>query len=418
MPQQQITLDRSTVAGLKLDAGKTDQIVFDADMKGFGFRMRRDGARLRQSWIVQYRIKGRTRRFRIGDYPTINADQARKKAKTVLANVHLGADPQAEKEAERAKGSRTLRSVADQYLEMKELEMQRGQYRASSLRVTKIYLTRPQYFGPLHSHTITDITVADLAARLNYINRNSGTASAGRARSALSSMFTWAMRQGFMGPNPHNPASVTENPDVGPSRDRVLKDTELAAIWRAAGDDHFGKIVRLLIVTACRREEIGGLRRVEIDRDAGTITLPKERVKNKHEHVLPITPLAMQIIKSVPERAGRDHLFGDRSTTGFTGWGAAKNDLDDRLNKIAPWNLHDIRRSVATWMAENNIEPHVIEAILNHYSGHRSGVAGIYNKAKYARPIRSALAQWDDHLRSLIEGGKRKVLSFPQQEIA
>jgi integrase len=111
-------------------------------------------------------------------------------------------------------------------------------------------------------------------------------------------------------------------------------------------------------------------------------------------------------------------LFGDRSTTGFTGWGAAKNDLDDRLNKIAPWNLHDIRRSVATWMAENNIEPHVIEAILNHYSGHRSGVAGIYNKAKYARPIRSALAQWDDHLRSLIEGGKRKVLSFPPQEIA
>ena len=134
MPQQQITLDRATVAGLKLDAGKTDQIVFDADMKGFGFRMRRDGVRQRQSWIVQYRIKGRTRRFRIGDYPTINADQARKRAKTVLANVHLGADPQAEKEAERANGSRTLRSVADQYLEMKELEMQRGQYRASSLR--------------------------------------------------------------------------------------------------------------------------------------------------------------------------------------------------------------------------------------------------------------------------------------------
>src|SRR5215471_11722898 len=280
MRQQQITLDRSTVAALKLDEGKTDQIVFDADMKGFGFRMRRDGARLRQSWIVQYRIKGRTRRFRIGDYPTINADQARKKAKTVLANVHLGADPQAEKEAERAKGSRTLRSVADQYLEMKELEMQRGQYRASSLRVTKIYLTRPQYFGPLHSRAITDITVADIAGRINAINKNSGTVTAGRARSALSSMFTWAMRQGFMGPTPYNPASVTENPDARLSRDRVLKDTELAAIWHACRDDDFGKITRLLILTACRREEIGGLRWSEIDRDAGTITLPKERVKN------------------------------------------------------------------------------------------------------------------------------------------
>jgi hypothetical protein len=85
---------------------------------------------------------------------------------------------------------------------------------------------------------------------------------------------------------------------------------------------------------------------------------------------------------------------------------------------MAPWNLHDIRRGVATWMAENNIEPHVIEAILNHHSGHRGGVAGIYNRAKYARQIRSALSLWDDHLGSLIEGGKRNVLSFPQQEIA
>jgi integrase len=128
--------------------------------------------------------------------------------------------------------------------------------------------------------------------------------------------------------------------------------------------------------------------------------------------------MAMQIIKSVPERVDRPHLFGDRSSTGFTLWYRDKHALDDRIGKIAGWNLHDIRRSVATWMAENNIEPHVIEAILNHYSGHRSGVAGIYNKAKYARPIRSALAQWDDHLRSLIEGGNRKVLSFPKQEIA
>jgi integrase len=418
MDRQQQTLDRATVVKLKLDEGKSDQIFFDADLKGFGFRVRHDGARLRQSWVVQYRIKGRTRRLRIGDYPTINADQARKKAKTVLANVHLGQDPQSEKEAERANSSRTLRAVAEQYLEMKALEVERGQYRASSLRVTKIYLTRPQYFGPLHTYAITDITVADIAGRLNAINKNSGAVTAGRARSALSSMFTWAMRQGCMGSTPHNPASVTENPDDRLSRDRVLNDNELAAIWRGCKDDDFGRIVRLLILTACRREEIGGLRWGEIDRANGTITLPKERVKNKHEHVLPLTPLALEIIGLVKEQVGRNHLFGDRSMTGFTLWYSAKHDLDDRLGKIAPWNLHDIRRSVATWMAENNIEPHVIEAILNHYSGHRGGVAGIYNRAKYARQIRSALSLWDDHLRSLLEGGERKVLAFPQHETA
>ena len=416
MDRQQ-TLDRMTVASLKLDKDKTDQIFFDADEKGFGFRLRQDGDRLRRSWVVQYRKGGHTRRFKIGDYPTVSADQARKQARTVLAKVHLGEDPQSEKEAERTNGSRTLRAVANQYLEMKELEVQRGQYRASSYRVRKLYLTKPDYFGPLHAHAITDITVADIATRLNTINRNSGTPTAGRARSALSSMFTWAMRQGFMGPNPHNPASVTENPDDQTSRDRVLKDAELVAIWRACGDDDYGRIVRLLMLTACRRDEIGGLRRSEIDESSATMTLPKERVKNKREHVLPITSMAMSIIGSVPERVGRDHLFGDRSPRGFSAWDRAKQNLDRRL-KVAAWRLHDLRRSVATWLAEHgNVEPHVIEAVLNHHSN-RSGVAGVYNRATYSRQMRAALSQWDDHLRSLIEGGERKVLSFstPVQE--
>ena len=362
---------------------------------------------------MQYRTKASaTRRTKIGDYPTVTADQARKKAQTILAKVHLGEDPQSEKEKERASGSRTLRTVANQYLEMKELEVQRGEYRASSYRVRKLYLTGTAYFGGLHSTAITDITVADIATRLNIINRNSGTATAGRARSALSSLFTWAMRQGFMGHNPHNPAAVTENAYDQTSRDRVLKDAELAAIWRACGDDDFGKIVRLLMLTACRRDEIGGLRWTEVDRNSATLTLPKERVKNWHEHVLPLTPLALEIIGSVPERVGRDHLFGDRSPTGYSAWNRAKQNLDGRL-KIASWRLHDLRRSVATWLAEHgNVEPHIIEAVLNHHSN-RSGVAGIYNRATYSRQMRAALSLWDDHVRTLIQGGKRKVLSFP-----
>jgi integrase len=412
--EQQIELNRTTVASLKLAAGKTDQIIFDADERGFGFRLRRDGARLRRSWIVQYRFRGRTRRFKIGDYPTVTAETARKKAKTILAQVHLGQDPQSDKEADRANGSRTLRTVATEYLEMKALEVERGKYRASSLRVARLYLTGTAYFGPLHSHAVTDITVADIASRLNAINRNSGTSTAGCARSHLSSMFAWAMRQGFMGPNPHNPTSVTENPDDGSSRDRVLRDTEMAAIWRASGNDEFGKIVKLLMLTACRRVEIGGLRWSEIDQEAGTITLPKTRTKNKHEHTLPLTPVAAQIIESIPQRVDRDHLFGERSVSGFTDWDGQKHHLDARL-KLIDWRLHDLRRSVATWMAEHgNIEPHIIEAILNHYSGHRSGVAGVYNRATYARQIRVALNLWDDHIRSLIEGGERKVLAFPQ----
>jgi integrase len=210
-----------------------------------------------------------------------------------------------------------------------------------------------------------------------------------------------------------NPVAATEDPGPAQARDRVLSDSEIAAIWRAAGDDAFGKIVKLLVLTACRREEIGGLKWSEIDRNNATITLPASRVKNGHEHTLPLTTLALEIIGSIEQVVGRDHLFGDRSLNGFTGWGAAKDDLDDRLDKITEWRLHDLRRSVATWLAEHgDVEPHVIEAILNHYSGHRSGDAGTYNRAKYARQMRAALSLWDDHLRSLLDGRGRKVLPF------
>ena len=199
MAQQQISLDRATVAKLRLDAGKGDQIFFDADLRGFGYRLRNDGGRLRRTWIVQYRVKGRTRRLKIGDGAKLNADQARQAARKALAAITLGQDPQADKESERLNGSRTLRSIATEYLAMKDLEVQRGQYRGSSYRVTKLYLTG-KYFAPLHATPLTDITVADVAGRLNSINRDSGTVTAGRARSALSSVFAWAMRQGYMGP--------------------------------------------------------------------------------------------------------------------------------------------------------------------------------------------------------------------------
>ena len=144
-------LDADTIKILELPLGKTDVIFFDDDLIGFGIRLRGDGGRLRRSWITQYRVKGRTRRFRIGDVETINAKRARDAAGKVLANVKLGNDPQSKKEEDRKIVARTLKSVADEYLEMKKFEMDKGKYRPASYRVTKLYLTGKAYFGPLHT---------------------------------------------------------------------------------------------------------------------------------------------------------------------------------------------------------------------------------------------------------------------------
>jgi integrase len=408
-----LKLTQRNVAGLKLPDGMTDKIYFDDDLKGFGLRLRSDGGRLRRTWVAQYRVGSATRRLRIGDAETMNPDQARAKAKEELAKVALGHDPQGEKVAQRLNAAHTLRSVVDDYLAMKKLELERGEYRASSYRVTGLYLTGKAYFGPLHSTAITEITLPDIATRLNAITRNSGTVTSGRARSALSSLFAWAMQNGLMGRDPRNPVIATKKPKDATPRDRVLSEAELAAIWRACKDDDFGKIVKLLMLTGCRRDEIGGLRWNEIDLEKGLLSLPGERVKNGHAHTLPLTPLALAIIGSVHRRIDRDFLFADRSNVGFTDWSGAKRDLDDRLgDDVAQWRLNDLRRTVATQMGDLGVEPHIIEAVLNHHSGHRSGVAGVYNRAKYVRQVATALALWADHVRSLIDGGERKVLPF------
>ena len=109
---------------------------------------------------------------------------------------------------------------------------------------------------------------------------------------------------------------------------------------------------------------------------------------------LALSPLALDIVRAVPQ-TDRDHLFGDRANAGFTGWSNAKLEIDRRLvGAVKPWRVHDIRRTVATRMADIGIEPHHIEAALNHYGGHRRGAAGVYNRSSYAIALSSR--RWRD----------------------
>jgi integrase len=174
-------------------------------------------------------------------------------------------------------------------------------------------------------------------------------------------------------------------------------------------------MIKLLILTAARRAEVGGMCWSEIDIDKGLWLLPKERAKNKRALSLPLSALALSIVKSVPARVDRDQLFGERATSGFTQWVLGKQALDRRIaGKAEPWRPHDLRRTCATRMADLGVQPHVIESILNHYSGFRSGVSGTYNRSPYEREMRAALALWADHVSSLVHGSERKVVTFPQ----
>jgi integrase len=197
------------------------------------------------------------------------------------------------------------------------------------------------------------------------------------------------------------------------SRDRVLSDQELTAIWRACRDDDFGRIVRLLMLTGQRREEVGGMAGAEISFPQARWSIPRERTKNGRPHEVPLSSSAVEVIRSSPLATSRDLLFGEGRGP-FQGWSKAKAALDRRIDqsgaKVAPWRLHDLRRTVATRMAELGVLPHVVEAVLNHISGHKAGVAGTYNRALYSAEKRQALELWAEHVRTTVEDTTTKVI--------
>jgi integrase len=395
-----LKLDSKAVNALRLD-GKTDQIFFEDTLSGFGYRLRlgADG-KINASWIAQYRRAGSTRRVLIGAAAKISAEQARKAARKILGAVALGHDPQADRIDRRAKDQHSVRSVVAEYLAAKQPEV-----RERTLVETTRYLT-DKYFKPLHAMPIDTVSRKDVAACVVRIQRECGASTAARARATVSSFFSWAMQMGYA--VAINPVIGTVQPKEQP-RTRVLSDSELAAVWRACdGNGDYDRIVRLLILTGCRRQEVGGMRWNEFTDSKWTI--PGERSKNKHEHTLPLPSLAWNIINAVPRAAGRDHLFGVWADYGFSDWGA-KVDLDAKLGSaVGSWTIHDLRRTVATRMADLGIQPHVIEQILNHRSGHKAGVAGIYNRSSYEREVRAALALWADYVTALIEGRKSRVV--------
>jgi integrase len=266
---------------------------------------------------------------------------------------------------------------------------------------------------------MTHVTRSIIATRLTAIAAKHGPVSADRCRAALSAFFTWAMREGICEANPT--IATNTHSDAKP-RDRVLSAYELAEIWNALPSNDYGRIVRLLTLTGQRREEIGGLRWSEIDFNNLVITLPGARTKNKREHCVPLSDFAMEILAGCPRRDGRDLVFGE-GEGGFQGWSKSKTALDAAINEarikrhgtkapvFSAWRLHDLRRTCATVMADRlDVQPHIIEAILNHISGHKAGVAGTYNRALYASEKKAALALWGEHLRTIVERAESKIV--------
>jgi integrase len=367
--------------------------------KGLGLRVRRDGSR---GWIFFYRIGGAQKRLTIGnasnDPSGWTLEKARNRARALRVDVDHGRDPQVERAALDARArevtnARTVKDVADTYLATRAADMKPRSLEECTRHLNVLW-------KPIHGLGIKTIDGLEIADQLEAIENDSGPVARNRARSTLSAMFAWAIGRGWCDRNPVG----TTNKSKEASRDRVLTDTELAAIWKATPDNGYGRIVRLLMLTAQRREEIGGLRWSEIESlDApgkALIALPSDRTKNHRPHDVPLSTTARSVLLKQPQYAGREAVFGE-GEGGYSGWSRSKDRLDADCD-VKDWTLHDLRRTTATRMADLGVQPHVIEAVLNHVSGHKAGVAGIYNRSTYAAEKRAALELWANHINLIV----------------
>src|SRR5262245_37934807 len=362
-------------------------MLWDTTLIGFGVRKQRKSA----FYLIRYRINGRQRFLTLGRHGAFTPDTARREATRLLGVVASGNDPALAKAEAKQKSAETLGAELHRYLARKRLAMKPRAFEETQRHL----LVHAQ---PLHNLPLTKIDRRTIAQRLGEIEQCSGHVARNRVRSSLSAFFNWAIREGLLD---LNPVLGTGKADEGSSRDRVLSETELAQVLSARGHDQFSDIVRLLVLTGQRREEIGGLRWSEVDLERGLIVLPPDRTKNRRQHELPISTQVRAILERQPQRNGRDLVFGV-GAGGYSGWSDSKADLDARAKLKAEWRLHDLRRTAATMMAELGILPHIIEAILNHVSGHRAGVAGIYNRAKYQADMRDALERWGEHVAGIV----------------
>ena len=235
--------------------------------------------------------------------------------------------------------------------------------------------------------------------------------ASGRARAlfaALSSMFGWMQRHRLV---ETNPCAGVHRPPGPAERERVLSKDEVRRFWTAceALGTPFGPLFRLLLLTGCRLREVADMRHDEV-RDDGTWLIPSSRTKNRRPHIVPLPPLARDLLTSVPRIEGCSFVFSTTGTSPVSGWSKIKARLDTLMGATEPWRLHDLRRTGVTGMSELGIAPHVVELVVNHISGHRAGVAGIYNRSELLPERKAALERWAAQVEGIVSGQPGKIV--------
>ncbi|MGI4940706.1 MAG: tyrosine-type recombinase/integrase [Janthinobacterium lividum] len=402
-----IKFTERAIERLSCPDGKRDCLVFDLEQRGLVVRVVAAGSK---SYLVQYVIAGRKRRLPLGSVDAISLAAARDAARAVMGQVATGVDPAAARKAavesarvEALRERMTLAQVVGDW-ERLHLAHRSARYRKDATEAMERALK------PWWSRPAERLERRDVVAVVDKLTPSVARALAAYGRAC----FTWAQKRGSVPDNPFTALPVSSS---NVQRDRVLTDAEATKVWKAAaaGSTPYGPIVRLLLLTGQRRDEVRGMEWSELSDDLATWTVPGQRTKNGQPSVVPLSAPAQAILlerlKAVREQRGGLVFPGEGGKVPFGNWSKSKIELDKKSGVIG-WRVHDLRRTVATGLQRLGSRLEVTEAVLNHVSGSRGGIVGIYQRHDWKMEKRAALDAWAAHLLAAMDGvqGSLKVV--------
>lgn len=409
---------KSPVPGLQID-------LFDASLPAFGLRV---GER-RKTWFIIYRHGGKQKRHTIGHYPAMQLGPAREAAGKALEMVERGEDPAAEKVSAKAAAAAaqahkaatgflpdSFGSLASIYIEQECPSLRRGSEleRIIKREIQPAWKDRPA----------VDLRRRDLTTLIDPFIAAGHVQKAHKVREIVVRIVNWAVDRGDL------EANLLVSPSRGrkrsgilrrEKRDRVLSAEELAAVWAGceAQSGPFPAIVKVLLLTGQRREEVGAMRWAELDMEAGLWTIPADRYKTGIVHVVPLTQPVKDIIASV-SKLSDEFVFATKKESHFSGYSKCKARLDSEvaaqrkkadLPEIDAWTLHDLRRTLRTGLSELKVGSDIAERVIGHVIG---GVRGVYDRFAYLDEKRDALERWAERLTEIV--GKPAVQGYQRAQ--
>lgn len=398
------SVDRPPAEVLAEIAAKDEVIIWDAATPGFGIRYRGGNA----NYLIKFSLGGRQGKMMLGKVGAVRLDAARHEARAAFLMVSQGKDPRVERNREEAKSTIGFLHWSQPFYDWLEMRDRVASYRQSVKTVLE------SKFAPLHSFGVGAITRSMVAGELRRIEKDDGRDAAGRARGILSKYYNFMIAEGL---EVVNPVTGTEARGSIPC-DRVPQPWELIAIWKAiegaAGGNqleqasHINAILRVLLLTAARLNDIAMLKHKQFNKADRTIEI--ERGKNGKAFVIPLSTQAFDILVEYGTRKDNTGFMFGRGKNHFRAWTKATKLARERADEAAPrplehWTPHDFRRSFQT-LGEDmlDIDHHIADACLSHIGSVRQGSKRNYNKAQYLAKRRKALQTWADFIDALVAG--------------